>query len=121
MSRKLVPVHFRVPYYCTRNTTDFLLQVRCQVFYFFNAILVLLKLRSHAPVSDRVFERRESCCVMRYRINEGQGRSVVMFSKGPPLVVVVVCESNSPPKNWEVTGTAEKVSRFVALWALIHM
>ena len=38
-------------------------------------------------------------------INEGQGRSVVMFSKGPPLVVVVVCESNSPPKIWEVTST----------------
>ena len=42
-----------------------------------------------------------------------------MFSKGPPLVVVVVCESNSPPKNWEVTGTAEKVWGFVALWAPI--
>ena len=43
-----------------------------------------------------------------------------MFSKGPPLVVVVVCERNSPPKIWEVTGTAEKVWGFVALlWAPI--
>eukprot|EP01047_Picozoa_sp_COSAG01_P012675 COSAG01_NODE_577_length_15268_cov_31.213462_11_plen_137_part_00 len=42
-----------------------------------------------------------------------------MFSKGPPLVVVVVCESNSPPKIWEVMGTAEKVWGFVALWAPI--
>jgi hypothetical protein len=32
---------------------------------------------------------------------------------------VVVCESNSPPKNWEVTGTVEKVWGFVALWAPI--
>ena len=28
--------------------------------YFFNAILVLLELRKWAPVSDRVFERREN-------------------------------------------------------------
>ena len=30
------------------------------VLYFFNAILVLLELRKWAPVSARVFERREN-------------------------------------------------------------
>eukprot|EP01047_Picozoa_sp_COSAG01_P010242 COSAG01_NODE_431_length_17124_cov_26.577386_5_plen_42_part_00 len=30
------------------------------VLFFFNAILVLLKLRKWAPATDRVFERREN-------------------------------------------------------------
>eukprot|EP01047_Picozoa_sp_COSAG01_P030152 COSAG01_NODE_2092_length_8449_cov_36.532934_3_plen_1115_part_00 len=36
-----------------------------------------------------------------------------------PSVAGVVCESNSPPKIWEVTSSAEKVWGFVALWAPI--
>ena len=35
--------------------------------YFFNAILVLLELRKWAPVSDRVFERREKYTVLECR------------------------------------------------------